>query len=124
MFERPKETKKDGRATGRTTDRAAGWRRIGFLLALVTALALLGPAPTLALDDPHQSGWARANHVGRGAFDLVILRPLQLVQVVVSAAFFVPAYPVSLPFGGGDDVLELCITEPVERAFTRPLGDL
>lgn len=104
--------------------RARGWRRTGVSFALVTALALMGPAPTLALDDPEQSGWARANRVGRGAFDLVILRPLQLVQVVVSAAFFVPAYPVSLPFGGGDDVLELCITEPVERAFTRPLGDL
>jgi hypothetical protein len=87
-------------------------------------LALLGPAPALGLEDPEQSGWARANDVGRTAFDLVILRPLQVVQVAVSAAVFVPAYPVSLLFDGDEDVLEICITEPVERAFRRPLGDL
>ena len=110
MFERPKKAKKGGRARG--------WRRACVWLALISALALMAPAPTLALDDPQRSGWTRANRVGRGAFDLVVLRPLQLVQVAVSAAFFVPAYPVSLPFGAGEDVLELCITEPAERART------
>jgi len=104
--------------------RARGWRGTCAWLALVTALALLGPAPALSLEDPEQSGLMRANRVGRQAFDLVILRPLQLVQLAVSAAVFVPAYPVSLLFDGDEDVLELCITEPVERAFRRPLGDL
>jgi hypothetical protein len=87
-------------------------------------LALLAPAPSVASEDPEQSGWARADSVGRTAFDLVILRPLQLVQVALSAAVFVPAYPVSLLFDAGEDVLEICISEPVERAFRRPLGDL
>jgi hypothetical protein len=104
--------------------RVSGWRGACAWLALATALALLAPAPTLALEDPEQSGWTRANSVGRTAFDLVILRPLQLVQVAVSAAVFVPAYPVSLLFDGEADVLEICITEPVDRAFRRPLGDL
>jgi hypothetical protein len=84
-------------------------------------LALLPPAPALSVEDPEQS---RANSTGRQVFDLVVLRPLQVVQVAVSAAIFVPAYPVSLLFDGGEDVLEICITEPVERAFRRPLGDL
>jgi hypothetical protein len=108
----------------RRRGRARGWRGAGAWLALGTALALLAPAPSQALEGPEQSAWTHANNVGRGAFDLVILRPLQLVQVVLSAAVFVPAYPVSLLFDGDDDVLELCITEPVERAFRRPLGDL
>jgi hypothetical protein len=108
--------KKNGRTTG--------WRGACTWLALVTALALLGPAPALGLEESEQSGWARANDVGRTVFDLVILRPLQVVQVAVSAVVFVPAYPVSLLFDGDEDVLEICITEPVERAFRRPLGDL
>jgi hypothetical protein len=105
-------------------DRATGWRRACVRLALVIALVLLGPAPALSAEDSDHSAWARANDAGRAAFDLVILRPLQVVQVAVSAVVFVPAYPVSLLFDGGEDVLEICITEPVERAFRRPLGDL
>ena len=60
----------------------------------------------------------------RKLFDAVLLRPLQLGQLVLSAVLFVPAYPVSLLFGGGEDVLELCITEPTDRLFRKPLGDL
>ena len=106
------------------TERARGWRRGYACLTLLIALALLGAVPALSVENPEQSGWTRANSTGRKAFDLVILRPLQVVQVAVSAAVFVPAYPVSLLLDGDEDVLEICITEPVERAFRRPLGDL
>jgi len=95
-----------------------------WLLLLVTALAMMASVPSLAEEGPEQSRWTRANDVGRTAFDLVILRPLQILQVAVSAVVLVPAYPAGLLFDAGDDVLEICITEPVDRAFRRPLGDL
>jgi hypothetical protein len=44
--------------------------------------------------------------------------------LMLSAVIFVPAYPVAWPFSAGDDVLELCITEPTDRLFRKPLGDL
>ncbi len=62
--------------------------------------------------------------VGRKVFDAAILRPLQFVQVAVYAVAFVPAYPVAWAFDAEDDVMELCITEPVDRLFRRPLGEL
>ena len=68
--------------------------------------------------------WRQEPSTSRKVFDAVILRPLQLGHVVLSAAFFLPAYAVAWPFGVTDDVVELCITEPVDRLFRRPLGEL
>jgi len=53
--------------------RGRGWRRACACLTLVAALALLAPAPILALKDPEQSGWTRANSVGRQVFDVPVL---------------------------------------------------
>ncbi|MDJ0867741.1 MAG: hypothetical protein QNK03_16675 [Myxococcota bacterium] len=96
-------------------------RRPGWLeaLALLVALLLLASAPAAAREG-EESG---AIEAGRKAFDAAILRPLQAVQVVVSAVILVPAYPVSWLFGGEEDVLDLCISEPIER-LRRPLGEL
>ena len=71
-----------------------------------------------------ESGWNRANRIGRTGYDLVILRPFQLGQLVLSAAVFLPSYPISFLFDGDEDVMEACITDPVARVFQRPLGDL
>lgn len=65
-----------------------------------------------------------AEKTGRKAFDLVPLRIFGLAQTAVSAVFFVPAYLLSAPFGGGEDVTEICIDEPVAQTFQTPLGDL
>ena len=54
----------------------------------------------------------------------MLLRPLQLVQFVASAIVFVPAYPVGWLFGSEAEVLEICIQEPLDRAFRQPLGEL
>ncbi len=120
-------------------------RRAARALALGCALLLAGASIGRALPPseapsssaaPAASSAAPASEAGsssasggayqfsRRAFDLTVLRPLQLIQVIVSAAVFLPAYAVSLPFGGDEDVLEICITEPVDRAFRRPLGEL
>ena len=66
----------------------------------------------------------QAPTTSRKVFDAMLLRPLQLIQVAVSAIVFVPAYPVGWIFGSEDEVLEICIQEPVDRAFRRPLGEL
>ena len=58
------------------------------------------------------------------AFDLVILRPLGLVQTAVGGAFFVVFYPVSLVTGGSDHVVDYCWKSPVHQTFQRPLGAL
>ncbi len=68
--------------------------------------------------------WRQEPSGPRKLFDATVLRPLQFVQLVLSAVIFVPAYPVAWPFGAGYDVLELCITEPTDRLFRKPLGDL
>jgi hypothetical protein len=65
-----------------------------------------------------------AEETGRKAFDLVTLRISGLAQTAVSAAFSVPAYLLSAPFGGSEDVTEICIEEPVAQTFRTPLGDL
>jgi hypothetical protein len=65
-----------------------------------------------------------AEETGRKAFDLVPLRVFGLAQTAVSAVFFVPAYLLSAPFGGSEDVTEICIEEPVAQTFRTPLGDL
>ena len=65
-----------------------------------------------------------AEQFGRKLFDALILRPLGLVQTLVSASFFLVAYPVALVTGGSDDVIEICIEQPVAQTFRKPLGDL
>jgi hypothetical protein len=60
----------------------------------------------------------------RKGYDLVVLRPLDLARVVMGAAFFPIAYPVSLLTGGSDFVLDVCISLPIDRTFRRPLGEL
>lgn len=67
---------------------------------------------------------ARPPGIARGAYDLVLLRPLGFLQVVVGAAVALPAYPVALLFDGEEDVWRAGVADPVERTFRRPLGRL
>ena len=135
----------DGRRTTRMTDpgehcRVPGRRpvamrraqsgssrlRAGLCLLITFGLAgsiALAAAPGRASDDTAPAS-SQGRHVARQIFDAALLRPLQLVQVVASAAVFLPAYPVGLLVGEGDYVMETCIREPVDRAFRRPLGAL
>ena len=104
-------------------------------LALTLAAVPLAPEPpraagfetadygTAAYGDRARVEWRQEPSGGRKLFDATVLRPFQLGQVMVSAGIFVLAYPVAWTFGVGDEVLEVCITEPMAR-FSRPLGDL
>ncbi|MDH5307434.1 MAG: hypothetical protein OEW02_09630 [Myxococcales bacterium] len=86
--------------------------------ALLCAALLAGAWPAAA------DGGGGAFRVPRQAYDLVVLRPLGLVQLVVSAGFFAAAYPVAQLAGGGDFVWDACIRQPFDRTLRRPLGAL
>jgi hypothetical protein len=111
-------------------------------IALVAAVLWLGALPLAAsagesgtsdtgeaLDFERQRGplsdpAEALDRGGRKPFDVVFQRPLELLLLGVGAVAFVPAYPVAWLFGGGDEVLELCITDPYARVFDTPLGEL
>lgn len=100
-------------------------------LALIL-VALLAAAPGLAQEPlspatelpPAYEGMQGEPGVGRKAFDLVLLRPLSLVQLAVGAVVLVPAWPVAWLVDADDDVYRACIRQPVDRTFRRPLGRL
>ena len=83
-------------------------------------LLILAAAPVRAEEEDRSraEGWTRQ------AYDLVVLRPFGLVQTLVGAGFFIVAYPVSLITGGEADVVDVCISGPVDQTFRKPLGQL
>jgi hypothetical protein len=83
----------------------------------VLLLATAAPARAVSTSEALEAS-------ARAAFDLAILRPLGLVQTLVGAAAFVPFYPISLLTGGSEHVMHVCIENPIERTFRRPLGEL
>jgi hypothetical protein len=95
------------------------WRRRLGLAALPLA-AWLAAAPALAEELRAVSEPDLVHKV----YDLVLLRPLDLTTLAVSAGFFAVAYPIALVTRGSDFVREVCIDLPVERALRRPLGAL
>jgi hypothetical protein len=87
--------------------------------AALSLLVASGPAHAVGPDEG-----TGAEHVGRVGFDLLILRPLNLVTTALSLVCAAVAYPVALPFGGEDHVVDYLVRNPVDRTFRRPLGDL
>ena len=92
-------------------------RRLGTLAAAVS-LGLLVSGPVVA------EGQRAGGEGVRKAYDVVVLRPLDVARLVAGAVFLPIAYPVALVTGGTDFVLDVCILRPVDRAFQRPLGAL
>jgi hypothetical protein len=106
------------------------WPRPTRRRRLLLAAALLG---ALWAPPAHSAGArtsatyeipARPPTIAEKAFDLVLLRPLGLVQTAVGAALFAVFYPVSLVTGGSDHVVDYCWKSPVHQTFQRPLGAL
>jgi hypothetical protein len=63
-------------------------------------------------------GWVRMG------WDLVFMRPFDLVGLGAGAVFWPIAYPVSRVVGGSEVVQDACLRFPFERTFRRPLGEL
>jgi hypothetical protein len=56
-------------------------------------------------------------------FDVVLLRPMGLLQLAVGSAMLIPAYPLSWPSGGQGEVLDILFWSPFEYTIRRPLGE-
>ena len=91
--------------------------------AAALLIAVLAAAPARA-DDAELDRVEQPPHLGLRAYDLLLLRPLGLVQLAVGAVALVPSYPIAWFLGGQDDVVEACVTDPARRTFARPLGEL
>jgi hypothetical protein len=103
------------------------WLPVALLLTALCAapVAAAGPYPP---DGPIGAGPYQAPaappNVATVSWDLLVLRPLGLVQVATGVGFFVVFYPIALVTGGSDHVLDSCILQPAEQTFTRRLGAL
>ncbi len=98
------------RSNRRRTKRAG--RRVW--VAALSLSAVLGCAAPARAEHPA----VRGHHI---AFDLIILRPLGLGELLFGFICFVP---VGLFAGDAiDDPWELFVMEPFEATFTRPLGE-
>jgi hypothetical protein len=96
--------------------------RLDRMLCLGTAVALLAcHAPARAASG---DATGRVEQAGRVGFDLLILRPLDVATTAIGLAAALVAYPVALPFGGEDHVVDYLVKKPVYRSFQRPLGEL
>jgi hypothetical protein len=118
----PARAESGAHPTTRTLERIREWRPTRAYReerahrAIERFAAAAGPYP-VRIPGP-------AEEAGRKAFDLVPLRIFGVAQSAVSAVVAVPAYLLSAPFGGSEDVTEICTEEPVAQTFRTPLGDL
>jgi len=92
-----------------------------WVVAVVLASLLAAGSPALAEDGAHATG--------RKVWDVLVLRPLGVVQVVAGAVVFPIAWPLAAAVDAAtgadyaDDVRVACIEGPVVQTFTRPLGE-
>jgi hypothetical protein len=56
--------------------------------------------------------------------DMVFARPFGLVQLVAGIAVFPVAYPAGWILGDSDFGPRVCVREPADRVFNKPLGEL
>ena len=89
------------------------------MIAMILAAALGSAEPAHA-----GSGGSDLETGARRAFDLALLRPLGFAQTVVSGAFLLVGFPLAAVTGTTDELVEICWTQPVDRTFRRPLGEL
>ena len=85
------------------------------------ALLLLAASPAAASEPDEDRG------VGRGArvaFDLVLMRPFDVVHAAAGLAVAPAAYLIAAPIGATRQVTDLSVRDPMRRAFRRPLGEL
>ena len=94
-------------------------------IAATLAVGLLLPSAGYAEDaeaTESTSGW---QHHTLAVFDVVVVRPLDVVAIVVGAVFVVPVALVTWPTGREtiDRAIERFVKVPARSAFERPLGD-
>lgn len=89
------------------------------LATLALCFAVLG-SPSIA---HAQSAAGSFDRFGGYAFDALILRPASFCRLIIGSVALVVAYPLALPSGNQQIVLERCTLDPFEDTFRRGLGD-
>ena len=83
------------------------------------------PAPSFdASEGPLTSPAVGLDRLTRNVYDALVLRPFQLALLIGGGVAFVPTFPVAALFGYGTEATEVCLIDPAERVFLRPLGEL
>jgi len=99
---------------GRAPARRTGTRGA---LALALLLTVGGAAGVASADD-------RSPTPATVVYDLLVERPLGLVELTMGAAILPVAYPIAAAASDGDLVVEHCVRTPGRSTFTRALGRL
>ncbi len=104
-------------------------------LALVLALALcpgaMGEAPA---EEPDATSETPAEEIDDGpikqnpntmnvATDVLLLRPLGLIMIPVTAVVYVIGYPFAKASGSEDEAYQATLGNTIEYTFERPLGE-
>ena len=87
--------------------------------ALTTLLLCAGPVSAEEPDTGEQ-----IHHTKNVIADIVFARPFGFVQLVAGIAMFPIAYPAGWVVGDSDFGARVCVREPADRVFNKPLGEL
>jgi hypothetical protein len=97
--------------------------------ALLAALLVLSAPPVRAEDAAPQAGAAGTQQLTEEqvmaiAFDLLLLRPLGLVQTAIGVVLTPLAFVLAIPNDLENEVIEYLVKNPAQHTFQRPLGEL
>jgi hypothetical protein len=100
--------------------RTSSLTRCCFAVGLAVILSLAASSQVAHASETGDS-FRRARDV---TADVLLARPFGFVQLVVSVVMFPITYPAGLIVGDSDLASRVCIQEPADRVFKRPLGEL
>ncbi len=63
-------------------------------------------------------------HVYEGTVDLLVARPLGIAQLALGASAYLLYGPADLVWHEDLDAFRVCLEDPFEQLFTRPIGKL
>lgn len=97
--------------------RTRAWTR-AFVPVFALAL-LLGTAPVANAESPDRN----SSSIAAKTLDLIVVRPLTLVQTMLGGFVVVVSFPLFIFNGDPEDVLDVAIRNPMEYFLNRPLGE-
>ena len=92
-----------------------------FFAAVLAAVLSLAASSHVAHASETGDSLRRARDV---TADVLLARPFGFVQLVVGVVMFPITYPAGVIVGDSDLASRVCIQEPADRVFKRPLGEL
>jgi hypothetical protein len=100
-------------------------RGLALLFALLLAI-VAGPATAQSPDETPRPPLPISDEptVLQKTGDVLFVRPLLAARFVVGVVSFAFTWPVAAVLGDSDWAFDVCLTEPVDRLFKRPLGRL